>query len=198
MSADVTSTVAQPATVRLFVNGELAGTKDVALTAGANRVDFLFTAKDAGFLRFRIAVEAARDTFNQNDRADANTIVKGEPRVLVVKGDEDVAAQLVEALKTERHQVDTVIPEALPVGPRRARGLRLRRARRRAPDPAHGQGDGRAPGVRPGPGTRARDDRRAEGVRGRRVHRRRRSRRRCPSTWACATARSSRTSRSSS
>ena len=75
---------------------------------------FLFTAKDAGFLRFRIAVEAARDTFNQNDRADANTIVKGEPRVLVVKGDEDVAEQLVAALETERQKVDTVIPEALP------------------------------------------------------------------------------------
>jgi Ca-activated chloride channel family protein len=114
VSADVTSTVAQPATARLFVNGELAGTQAVDLEAGANRVDFLFTTKDAGFLRFRIVVEAARDTFNQNDRADANTIVKGEPRVLVVKGDEDVAAQLVAALETERQTVDTVIPEALP------------------------------------------------------------------------------------
>ncbi len=91
VSADITSTVAQPATARLFVNGELAGTQPVDLEAGANRVEFLFTAKEAGFLRFRIVVEAARDTFNQNDRADANTIVKGEPRVLVVKGDEDVA-----------------------------------------------------------------------------------------------------------
>jgi uncharacterized membrane protein len=114
VSGDITSTAAQPATVRLFVNGELAGTKDVQLAQGANRVDFLFTAKDAGFLRFRITVEAARDTFNQNDRADANTIVKGEPRVLVVQGDEDVAAEVVAALKTERQQVDTVIPEALP------------------------------------------------------------------------------------
>ena len=114
VSADITSTVAQPATARLFVNGELAGTKPVDLEAGANRVEFLFTAKDAGFLRFRIVVEAARDTFNQNDRADANTIVKGEPRVLVVKGDQDVAAQLVAALETERQTVDTVIPEAIP------------------------------------------------------------------------------------
>ena len=114
MSADVTSTVAQPATVRLFVNGELAGTQHVTLDRGREPGAFLFTPKDAGFLRFRVVVEAARDTFNQNDRADANTIVKGEPRVLVVKGDEDVAAQLVEALKTERQQVDTVIPEALP------------------------------------------------------------------------------------
>jgi uncharacterized membrane protein/uncharacterized protein YegL len=114
VSADITSTVAQPATARLYVNGELAATQPVGLGAGANRVDFLFTTKDAGFLRFRVVVEAARDTFNQNDRADANTIVKGEPRVLVVKGDEDVAQQLVAALETERQTVDTVIPEALP------------------------------------------------------------------------------------
>ena len=114
VAGDITSTVAQPATVRLFVNGELAGTKDVPLVKGANHVEFLFTAKDAGFLRFRITVEAARDTFNENDRADANTIVKGEPRVLVVQGDEDVAAEVVAALQTERQQVDTVIPEALP------------------------------------------------------------------------------------
>ena len=92
VTGDITSTVAQPATVRLFVNGELAKTQAVDLARGPNRVTFSFTPKDPGFLRFRIVVEAARDTFNQNDRADANTIVKGEPRVLVVKGDEDVAA----------------------------------------------------------------------------------------------------------
>jgi uncharacterized membrane protein len=114
VSADVTSSVAQPATARLFVNGELAATEPVQLVAGANRIDFTFTAAEAGFLRFRVALEAARDTFNENDRADANTIVKGEPRVLVVKGDEDVARQLVGALETERQAVDEIIPEALP------------------------------------------------------------------------------------
>ncbi len=114
VTADITSTTAQPATARLFVNGELAATNPVNLVEGANRIEFLFTAKDAGFLRFRVVVEAARDTFNENDRADANTIVKGEPRVLVVKGDDDVAAQLVAALQTERQTVDTVIPEAVP------------------------------------------------------------------------------------
>ena len=92
VSGDVTSSVAQPATVRLFVNGELAGTRPVDLEAGTTRVTFNFTPKDSGFLRFRMVVEAARDTFNQNDRAEANTIVKGEPKVLVVKGDETVAA----------------------------------------------------------------------------------------------------------
>ncbi len=114
VTGQVTSTVAQPATARLFVNGELAGTKPIDLPQGTTSVTFTFTPKDAGFLRFRIVVEAARDTFNQNDRAEANTIVKGEPKVLVVKGDEDVAAELVAALGTERQKVDTVIPEALP------------------------------------------------------------------------------------
>jgi uncharacterized membrane protein len=114
VTADVTSTVDQPATVRLFVNGELAATRDVPLVRGPNRIAFEFESKDAGFLRFRVVVEAARDTFNQNDRADGNTIVKGEPRILLVKGDEDVAQQLTGALRTERQQVDEVIPEAIP------------------------------------------------------------------------------------
>ena len=114
VSSDITSTTAQSATARLFVNGELATSQPLTLEQGPNRVTFSFTPKDPGFLRFRIVVEAARDTFNQNDRADANTIVKGEPRVLVVKGDEDVAAQLVAALETEKQLVDTVIPEAVP------------------------------------------------------------------------------------
>ncbi len=114
VSGDITSTVAQPATIRLFVNGELARTQAMDLAQGANRVAFSFTPDEAGFLRFRIVVEAARDTFNQNDRADANTIVKGEPRVLVVQGDREVAADLVTALRAERQTVDTVIPEALP------------------------------------------------------------------------------------
>lgn len=114
VTGEITSTIAQPATVRLFVNGELATTRPVELAGGSNRVTFTFTPRDPGFLRFRIVVEAGRDTFNQNDRADASTIVRGEPRILVVKGDEDVARQLVAALESERQNVDSVIPEALP------------------------------------------------------------------------------------
>ena len=114
VSGTVSSTVAQPATVRLFVNGDLAGTKPVDLVAGDQQVTFTFTPSDSGFLRFRMVVEAARDTFNQNDRADASTIVKGEPKVLVVQGDPTVATDLVAALGTERQTVETVIPEALP------------------------------------------------------------------------------------
>jgi len=113
--AEIRSSVTQPATVRLFANGAQAGdAKVIALKEGLNRVVFEVDPSEAGFVRFRVVVEAARDTFNENDRADSNTIVKGEPRTLVLAGDADAAAELVAALETQRQQVDSIVPEALP------------------------------------------------------------------------------------
>ncbi|HXG39428.1 MAG TPA: VWA domain-containing protein, partial [Candidatus Limnocylindrales bacterium] len=112
--AEVRSTVAQPATLRLYADGALAATERVSLEAGPNAVTFRVTPGEAGFHTFRVVVEAARDTFGQNDRGDAHTIVKGEPRILVAAGDREVATELVGALEAEGHRVDTVLPEALP------------------------------------------------------------------------------------
>ena len=115
VTAEIRSTTAQPATVRLFGDGVLLETKRVELAVGANQVHFKpVTPTEAGFHTFRAVVEAGSDTFSQNDRADSNTIVHGEPRILVAAGDEAVAAELVGALETEGQQVDSVIPEALP------------------------------------------------------------------------------------
>ncbi len=111
---EVRSTVAQTATVRLFADGTLAATKPVELAAGSTTVTFDATPTEAGFHTFRAVVEAARDTFSQNDRADSNTIVKGEPRTLVLAGDDSVATELVAALKNQKQEVDTLVPEALP------------------------------------------------------------------------------------
>ncbi len=113
--SEVRSSVAQPATIRLFVNGIQAGeAQRVDLEEGANTVRFTYTPVEAGFHRFRVVVEAGRDTFSQNNRADSNTIVQGEPRTLVLAGDEVVADDLVAALESQRHQVDTIVPETLP------------------------------------------------------------------------------------
>ena len=112
--AEIRSSVAQPATVRLFADGNLVETAPVNLEAGLNRVVFDVKPTEAGFHTFRVVVEAARDTYSQNDQADSNTIVKGEPRTLVLAGNEAVAAELVEALTTQRQNVDSIVPEALP------------------------------------------------------------------------------------
>src|SRR5439155_403591 len=99
--AEITSSVAQPATVRLFADGALVETLRVDLKEGANRVVFRVKPTEPGFHTFRAVVEAANDTFSQNDRADSNTIVKGEPRILVLAGNEAVTAELDKALKAE-------------------------------------------------------------------------------------------------
>jgi uncharacterized membrane protein len=114
--ADVRSTVAQPATVRLYADGVQVAEKAVDLQPGSNRVTFLVKPTEAGFHTFRAVVEAGRDTFGQNNRADSDTIVNGEPRVLVLAGDEKVARELVSALETEHQKVETKIPEQLPSG----------------------------------------------------------------------------------
>ena len=116
--ADVHSTVAQPATVRLFANGAQVAIERVDLEAGSNKISFdKVRPQEAGFVRFRAVVEAAENTFSQNDRADSNTIVQGEPRILVVSGDEAVAAELVAALEVERQNVDTVGAAGLSADP---------------------------------------------------------------------------------
>jgi uncharacterized membrane protein len=112
--AEIRSSVAQPATVRLFADGALVKTQPVDLEVGVTRVTFDVTPTEAGFHTFRVVVEAARDTFSQNDRADSNTIVKGAPRTLVLAGDDKVAAELVAALESQHQTVDTIVPEALP------------------------------------------------------------------------------------
>ena len=114
VTVDIRSTVAQTATVRLFADGTLAATKPVELAAGSTTITFDVKPTEAGFHTFRAVVEAARDTFSENDRADSNTIVKGEPRTLVLAGDDKVAAELVAALKSQGQEVDTIVPEALP------------------------------------------------------------------------------------
>ncbi|HEY4227568.1 MAG TPA: VWA domain-containing protein, partial [Candidatus Limnocylindrales bacterium] len=113
-TADVTSSVAQPATLRLYADGTLVSTQRVDLPAGTRQFTFHVTPTEPGFHTFRAVVEAAQDTFSQNNRADSNTIIKGEPRVLVLAGNESVAAQLVAGLKAEGQNVDSMVPEALP------------------------------------------------------------------------------------
>jgi uncharacterized membrane protein/uncharacterized protein YegL len=113
--ASIRSTVAQTATVRLYADGALVGEEHVDLQVGLNVVEFdPIKPTEPGFHTFRAVVEAAQDTFSQNNRADSNTIVKGEPRILVLAGDEKVARELVRALETEHQQVDSLLPEALP------------------------------------------------------------------------------------
>ncbi|HYH93514.1 MAG TPA: VWA domain-containing protein, partial [Candidatus Saccharimonadales bacterium] len=112
--AEIRSSIAQPATVRLFADGEQVASQTVQLDAGVTRIAFDVKPTDARLHTFRVVVEAGQDTFSQNDRADSFTVVKGEPRTLVLAGDATVARELVDGLEAQRQQVDSIVPEALP------------------------------------------------------------------------------------
>jgi uncharacterized membrane protein len=110
----ITSTVDQPGRVLLYGDGELIGLEEVELDAGTNRVRFLTRASEAGFHTFRAVIEAEQDTFSQNNRGDSHTIVKGEPRVLLVAGSDEAGRNLQAALEAEGHDVSVMAPEEVP------------------------------------------------------------------------------------
>jgi uncharacterized membrane protein len=115
VDATISSTVAQPATVRLFGDGaQLGDAQSVNLEPGLNHVAFSVPASTAGLHTFRVVVEAAHDTFVQNNRGDSHTIVKGDPRILLIAGSTTAGANVEAALKAENQDVTTVAPEAAP------------------------------------------------------------------------------------
>ena len=110
----VSSTIAQPASVRLYGDGAQIGVQQVNLVPGINHVTFTTRATEAGFHTFRAVVEAQHDTFGANNRGDSNTIVKGDPRILIIAGEAEAGANLGAALTAENQDVDVVAPEQAP------------------------------------------------------------------------------------
>ena len=140
-TAEVHSTVAQAGhgpPLRRRRAGRRAGRRP--RRPGANQVTFRVKPTEAGFHVFRVVVEAGRDTFSQNNRADSDTIVKGEPRVLVLAGDEGgrrgARRGAEDRAPAGRHRDPRAAPE-------RHRGpalVRQHRPRRRLPAPPDSTG----------------------------------------------------------
>jgi uncharacterized membrane protein len=110
----ISSTVAQAATVRLFGDGTQIGVQPVDLQPGLNNVVFQTEATEAGFHTFRARVEAANDTFAQNNYGDSHTVVKGDPRILLISGTSEAGANLRGALEAQHQDVTEVTPEQSP------------------------------------------------------------------------------------
>ena len=102
------STVATPATIKLFRNGKYLGSKSVELNAGRNAFAFPQTVDSAGAQTFEAQIEVAKDADTQpeNNRALGFVNVRGQPKVLLVDDDPNQARFLVNALKTEKVNVE--------------------------------------------------------------------------------------------
>ena len=99
---------AQTATIRLYRNDQFLGDQKVQLAAGKNLFSFPQNLAEPGFYSYDVRVDAPGDPLPQNNRATGFTIVRGEPRILVVSADPEEDRQLAAALKSSRLEVGLV------------------------------------------------------------------------------------------
>ena len=117
ITADIYTTVPQKAVVTLyrgdFVN-PLDGRQELVLPAGRTIVRWKSEVPAGGLERYSARLSGPlQDHVSENNRADAVTIARGDPRVLVVEGGSNGGA-IVPALAREHIDVETRTPSGLP------------------------------------------------------------------------------------
>ncbi|MFT7680530.1 MAG: Ca-activated chloride channel family protein, partial [Planctomycetota bacterium] len=102
---------ATEATVHIYRNKFLVGTKEIQLKLGRNVLELDRVTLEAGFHEFEAVVEAALDTKLENNVARAVVSVAGKPKVLLIEREEREARYLAEALDGEGIDVE-IRPES--------------------------------------------------------------------------------------
>ena len=114
--ASVSSGVAGPGRVELWVDGQLAETKETELPAGLSSHAFTLTELPAGFhgLEVRVAGPTEGDRFPQNNTAPLALVVRDQPRLLLIAPEDADAGLLAGALAGSGAEVEPVAPGAVP------------------------------------------------------------------------------------
>lgn len=98
LHARIYSTVAQTATLRIYLDATLIAQQKATLSSGDQELSFDMAAPSAGFHTFRITIEAPKDAIVQNDEAAAFVNVQGPPKILVIEGQPGSGHNIVTAL----------------------------------------------------------------------------------------------------
>jgi uncharacterized membrane protein len=112
----VDSNYAGPARLLILQDGQVISDKAVDLKSGSNLFTEQLVAKSKGFANYTARVIAAKDTLEQNNEANAYSLIKGGPRALLVEGhpDQKEAANLQAALTQSGIDATTIPPEKFP------------------------------------------------------------------------------------
>ncbi len=117
LTAELVSTYAAEADLRVTAGGRVVAERTVTLPAGTTRESFELTAPAVGFVDFTVTLQPhGADTFYQNNQLAAFTEVQGPPRVLVVTEDPRETEALLPALEGADLRVETVGARELPYG----------------------------------------------------------------------------------
>ena len=114
LRARIESNVATGSRVNLYQDNLLLGGREVALQPGRNEVVFANLTVGGSFSTFEVEVVAEQDTVLENNRGRVSVTSGGEPRVLLVEGDEARATTLATALRAGKIAVETRGASGLP------------------------------------------------------------------------------------
>ena len=109
------STVAQHATLRLYLDQTLITQEAIDLVAGEQEVSFSLLAPPPGFHTFRVTLAAPQDTLLQNNVASTFVNVQGPPHVLVIEGQPGEGHNIVAALRATKINVTVGTSNDVPV-----------------------------------------------------------------------------------
>ena len=103
------------ARVKLLRNGVIQKEEKIALRRGSNWVSFTAALNEAGSYRYELLVEAAEDTFPENNLLQGVVEVRGPPRVLYLHSEARVQRFFSRALKAQGYSVVESLPEERPL-----------------------------------------------------------------------------------
>jgi uncharacterized membrane protein len=106
LRAQLRSSVATTAKVKLYQNQFLIDQREITIQPGRNSFTAPNLHAEGSFVTYELEVIPAVDTALENNRAQATVSLRGQPRVLLVEGDESKARPLADALAREKIQVD--------------------------------------------------------------------------------------------
>src|SRR5713226_6640 len=114
LHARLYSTLAQPVTLRLYLDRTLLLQQKEQLAIGEQDVTFNLQAPPPGFHSYRLTMDAALDTISQNNEASAFINVQGPPQVLVIEGKAGAGHNIVAALQATHINVKVGTPADVP------------------------------------------------------------------------------------
>lgn len=114
LHARVYSSVAQKATINIYMDQSIITQQSVSLAAGEQDLSFTMLSPSVGFHTFRATLSAPQDAIAQNDEGAAFVNVQGPPRVLVVEGQPGSGQNIVAALKATHIDVTVGAPGDIP------------------------------------------------------------------------------------
>jgi uncharacterized membrane protein len=107
LAANIRSNVETAAKVKLYQNQFLLEQRDITLKPGNNEFRAPNLHAEGSFISYEVEVVPVEDTSVENNRAQATASLRGQPRVLIVDGDEPKIRPLAEALRGEKMLVET-------------------------------------------------------------------------------------------